>query len=178
MKFVTAITVLSFAASLVSSINAFAPTTHTTTALHKSSLLQSNNIDASISTCDVCRPHRISAKATQLKQHIKDNNQTTKSNKMSEEYMPMELLPPKENWEANSTKRLSRVEMQKAIAKVKRFVERRLETDLNLFEHTAPIAFVSGTGVNDELDGSESKAPVKFVVPNQYIPRGSRVELS
>jgi aspartate--ammonia ligase len=31
---------------------------------------------------------------------------------------------------------------------------------------------VSGTGVNDELDGSDSKAPVRFVVPNQYIPRG------
>ena len=39
-------------------------------------------------------------------------------------------------------------------------------------QHTAPIAFASGTGVNDELDGSESKAPVRFVVPNQFIPRG------
>jgi aspartate--ammonia ligase len=92
--------------------------------------------------------------------------------KASEYYMPMELLPPKENWAANSTHRLSRIEMQKAMTKIKRFVERRLETDLNLFEHAAPIAFVSGTGVNDELDGSDSKAPVKFVVPNQYIPRG------
>jgi len=36
----------------------------------------------------------------------------------------------------------------------------------------APVAFTTGTGVNDELDGSESKAPVKFIVPNQYIPRG------
>lgn len=36
----------------------------------------------------------------------------------------------------------------------------------------APVAFATGTGVNDELDGSESKAPVKFIVPNQYIPRG------
>ena len=48
--------------------------------------------------------------------------------------MPMDLLPPKENWEANSTHRLSRIDMQKAMTKVKRFVETRLETDLNVFE--------------------------------------------
>lgn len=42
----------------------------------------------------------------------------------------------------------------------------------SVVQHTAPIAFATGTGVNDELDGSESKAPVKFSVPNQYIPRG------
>lgn len=35
---------------------------------------------------------------------------------------------------ANSTRRLSRIDLQKAITKVKRFVERRMETDLNLFE--------------------------------------------
>lgn len=29
-----------------------------------------------------------------------------------------------------------------------------------------------GTGVNDELDGSESKSAVRFTVPNQDIPRG------
>ena len=49
-------------------------------------------------------------------------------------YMPIDLLPPRQNWEANSTRRLSRIEMQKAISKVKRFVERRLESDLNVFE--------------------------------------------
>jgi len=87
-------------------------------------------------------------------------------------YMPMEVLPPKENWEANSTHRLSRKDVQKASTKIKRFVGRRLESDLNVFEHTAPIAFAHGTGVNDELDGSESKAPVSFLVPNQFIPRG------
>jgi hypothetical protein len=86
--------------------------------------------------------------------------------------MPYELLPPEENWEANSTHRLSRIDLQKAMTKVKRFVEHRMKTDLNLFEHTAPIAFQSGTGVNDELDGSDSKSPVKFIVPNQFIPRG------
>ena len=53
---------------------------------------------------------------------------------MSSTYMPKDLLPPMENWDANSTHRLSRIEMQKAMTKVKRFVERRLETDLNVFE--------------------------------------------
>lgn len=53
---------------------------------------------------------------------------------MSDYYMPMELLPPEENWKANSTRRLSRIELQKAMSKVKRFVERRLESDLNVFE--------------------------------------------
>lgn len=32
-----------------------------------------------------------------------------------------------------------------------------------------------GTGVNDELDGTESKSPVRFTVPNQDIPRGITV---
>jgi hypothetical protein len=92
--------------------------------------------------------------------------------KESPTYMAYELLPPKANWEANSTRRLSRIALQKAMTKIKRFVEHRLESDLNVFEHTAPIAFQSGTGVNDELDGSESKSPVRFTVPNQFIPRG------
>lgn len=94
----------------------------------------------------------------------------------TETYMPYGLLPPKENWEANSTRRLSRTDLQKAMTKVKRFVERRIETDLNVFEHTAPIAFQSGTEVNDELDGSDSKSPVKFTVPNQFVPRGLKLK--
>lgn len=32
-----------------------------------------------------------------------------------------------------------------------------------------------GTGVNDELDGSESKSAVRFTVPNQDIPRGIKI---
>lgn len=32
-----------------------------------------------------------------------------------------------------------------------------------------------GTGVNDELDGTESKSAVRFTVPNQDIPRGLKV---
>ena len=65
------------------------------------------------------------------------NNESTKSTSKSSTqsiYMPMDLLPPKENWEANSTKRLSRIELQKAMTKLKRFVESRLESDLNVFE--------------------------------------------
>lgn len=35
-----------------------------------------------------------------------------------------------------------------------------------------------GTGVNDELDGSKSKSAVQFIVPNQDIPRGLKVDES
>jgi hypothetical protein len=47
-------------------------------------------------------------------------------------YMPETLLPPERNREANSTHRLSRLDMQRASADVKRFVEARLEKDFNL----------------------------------------------
>lgn len=103
---------------------------------------------------------------------VKLDDPITSTTEEASSYMPYDLLPPSENWVANSTRRLSRIDLQKAITKVKRFVERRMETDLNLFEHTSPIAFKSGTGVNDELDGSESKSPVRFTVPNQFVPRG------
>ena len=36
----------------------------------------------------------------------------------------------------------------------------------------APIAFLRGTGINDELDGTESKSAVRFTVSNRNIPRG------
>ena len=68
---------------------------------------------------------------------VNDVNKSTKSTSKSSilsTYMPMDLLPPKENWEANSTHRLSRIELQKAMTKLKRFVESRLESDLNVFE--------------------------------------------
>lgn len=39
-----------------------------------------------------------------------------------------------------------------------------------------PLAFQRGTGVNDELDGSESKSAVRFKVPNQDIPRGIKID--
>ena len=42
-------------------------------------------------------------------------------------------------------------------------------------QHATPLAFMRGTGVNDELDGTESKSAVRFVVPNRDIPRGIKV---
>jgi hypothetical protein len=118
-----------------------------------------------------------------------------------EMYMPPGKLPPKENLSAGSTHRLGRLELVKAINDVKRFVEARLESDLNVvkvclgvgainekvgftihsflklycFQHPAPLAFLKGTGVNDELDGTESKSAVRFTVPNKDIPRGLKV---
>jgi hypothetical protein len=50
----------------------------------------------------------------------------------AEPYMPPEILPPGENLAANSTHRLSRLDVQRAIHDVKRFVEGRLESDLHL----------------------------------------------
>jgi hypothetical protein len=43
-------------------------------------------------------------------------------------------------------------------------------------QNTAPLAFLSGTGVNDELDGTKSKSAVRFTVPNQDVPRGIQVK--
>lgn len=47
-------------------------------------------------------------------------------------YMPESVLPPKENRVANSTQRLTPLEIQKASTDIKRFMERRFEQDLNL----------------------------------------------
>jgi len=91
-------------------------------------------------------------------------------------YMPEAVLPPKENRVANSTQRLTPLEIQKASTEIKRFMEQRFEQDLKLTKHCTPLAFMSGTGVNDDLDGSESKQPVKFIVPNRFVPRGLIVE--
>lgn len=77
-------------------------------------------------------------------------------------YMPDSVLPPPHNRDANSTHRLSRRQVQIAMADAKRFIEKRLENDLHLIKHAAPIAFLRGTGVNDELDGTESKSAVRF----------------
>ena len=46
------------------------------------------------------------------------------------------------------------------------------------FQHTTPLAFLRGTGVNDELDGTESKSAVRFIVPNRDVPRGVKVDES
>jgi aspartate--ammonia ligase len=47
---------------------------------------------------------------------------------------------------------------------------------LSALQHVTPIAFMTGTGVNDELDGTPSKSAVRFIVDNKDIPRGIRVE--
>ena len=47
-------------------------------------------------------------------------------------YMNPAALPPERNRDANSTHRLSRLQIQKAINDIKRFVEHRLEDDMNL----------------------------------------------
>eukprot|EP00542_Grammatophora_oceanica_P002983 CAMPEP_0194063248 /NCGR_PEP_ID=MMETSP0009_2-20130614/79829_1 /TAXON_ID=210454 /ORGANISM="Grammatophora oceanica, Strain CCMP 410" /LENGTH=107 /DNA_ID=CAMNT_0038715303 /DNA_START=159 /DNA_END=479 /DNA_ORIENTATION=- len=91
-------------------------------------------------------------------------------------YMPPNLLPPERNREANSTHRLSRLDLQRAMTDVKRFVEQRLESDLHLVKHTTPLAFLRGTGVNDELDGTKSKSAVRFTIANRDIPRGVKVD--
>lgn len=47
-------------------------------------------------------------------------------------YMPDSLLPPVRNRPAIASHRLSPKEIQRAIVDVKKFVENRLETDLNV----------------------------------------------
>lgn len=89
-----------------------------------------------------------------------------------DKYMPDKLFPPVYNRAAIASNRLSPMDIQRAMTDVKRFVESRLETDLNLIRHATPIAFLRGTGVNDELDGTESKSAVRFAVPNKDLPRG------
>ena len=102
---------------------------------------------------------------------------TSNGNKEEEKlYMPDKVLPPIRNRDANSTHRLTRMELQKAMTDIKRFVEQRLETDLNVVKHATPLAFERGTGVNDDLDGTKSKSAVRFTVPNRYVPRGIKVD--
>ena len=57
-------------------------------------------------------------------------------------YMPESLLPPKRNREANSTHRLSRLDIQRASTDVKRFVEARLEKDFNLVKASRVACFL------------------------------------
>jgi len=47
-----------------------------------------------------------------------------------------------------------------------------------LLQHVTPLAFLRGTGVNDDLDGTESKRAVWFTVSNQNVPRGVKVDTS
>jgi len=58
-------------------------------------------------------------------------------------YMPDKLLPPVQNREAISTQRLSRLDLQRAMTDVKRFVEARFESDLNLVKVSAQCVLVA-----------------------------------
>lgn len=49
-------------------------------------------------------------------------------------YMDPSLLPPKANLVANSTHRLSRLQLQQATQDIRRFVESRLESDFHLLK--------------------------------------------
>mmetsp|Transcript_12042 Transcript_12042/g.29017 ORF Transcript_12042/g.29017 Transcript_12042/m.29017 type:complete len:581 (+) Transcript_12042:516-2258(+) len=99
-----------------------------------------------------------------------------KKSMKTQPYMSPSKLPPPHNLRKNSTRRLSRKQIQCAITDIKRFVELRLESDLNIIKHATPLALTAGTGVNDDLDGSTSKSAVSFVVPNEDIPRGLAVK--
>jgi len=61
----------------------------------------------------------------------------------NEAYMPEAVLPPPKNREANSTHRLSRLEVQQAISDIKRFMEARFESDLKVVKvRTTRCTFV------------------------------------
>ena len=63
-------------------------------------------------------------------------NQNDNKNE-NETYMPDSILPKEYNRIANSTHRLSRLDIQRAMTDIKRFVEARLESDLHLVKHAA-----------------------------------------
>ena len=64
-------------------------------------------------------------------------------NKNEETYMKDSILPKEYNRIANSTHRLSRLDIQRAMTDIKRFVEARLESDLHLVKHAAVSCFSS-----------------------------------
>ena len=64
--------------------------------------------------------------------NLGDKPKVNEKTNASEMYMPDSLLPPMINRPANSTHRLSRMDIQRASTAVKRFIEHRLESDLGL----------------------------------------------
>lgn len=88
-------------------------------------------------------------------------------------YMPQSQYPK------NYKPILNRVELQKALFQMKRsFCDDLFEKKLKLFPHVAPVAFVMGSGINDDLDGSEVKSSVKFHVSNLKTQRGVWIDTS
>lgn len=71
------------------------------------------------------------------------NQNNNKNDNKNETYMPDSILPKEYNRIANSTHRLSRLDIQKAMTDIKRFVEARLESDLHLVKHATVSCFSS-----------------------------------
>ena len=56
---------------------------------------------------------------------------------------------------------------EKAIQIIKEFFQQQLATELNLYRVTAPLFVPKGSGINDDLNGTEK--PVSFKAPS--IPK-------
>jgi len=67
---------------------------------------------------------------------------------------------------------LTRRQVPVVSEEVKDFIETRLKKDMKLFKHVAPMCFMAGTGVNDDLDGTLANKPVGFHVANITRDRG------
>jgi hypothetical protein len=90
---------------------------------------------------------RLSRRSVISSHNLVDYQQQQQQQK-KEPYMSPELLPPQRNRIANSTNRLTRLEIQKAINDIKRFVEERLENDLRLTKVWITVYFVHLMFVN------------------------------
>lgn len=73
-----------------------------------------------------------------------------------DEYMPSSLFPPIYNRAAIASHRLSPMDIQRAIVDTKKFVESRLETDLNLIKVSTlqkkPLFFTSTRDADTSLN--------------------------
>ncbi|KAJ8607172.1 hypothetical protein CTAYLR_007349 [Chrysophaeum taylorii] len=81
-------------------------------------------------------------------------------------YMNAKLLP------SGYRPQLSKQSVLIASDAVKRFVEDRLKSDLNLLKHPAPFAFEASSKINDDLDGSDAHKAVRFHISNITRDRG------
>uniref|UniRef100_A0A0G4H585 Aminoacyl-transfer RNA synthetases class-II family profile domain-containing protein n=1 Tax=Chromera velia CCMP2878 TaxID=1169474 RepID=A0A0G4H585_9ALVE len=94
-------------------------------------------------------------------------------------YCPEDQYMPGNTLAGNYRPVLRGVERMRGVSEVKRTFAALLSKEFNLLPHVSPLAFVTGTGINDDLDGSELKSSVKFRVPNlKGSKRGIEVDLS
>lgn len=75
--------------------------------------------------------------------------------------MPEKLLPPERNRQANSTHRLSRLDVQRASTDIKRFVEARLEKDFNLVKASRHVSSYF-TGIFADLYHVFMQGPTQY----------------